>query len=321
MQNIAYRISFLLAVTCATPATALDEVFVVPSHTITDEDFLRGDKSAGVPVTISGRLSGPDRTDPVPVVILLHGSDGPLSGAAGVWRAHLNSIGVTTLRLDSYTARGIEQISNDQDAFGQFQPIYDAYRAADALAADPRVDGSRIVLMGFSRGGIAALYSAMTRFQKDFGPEEAKIVAHLPFYPACNFQLVDELEVSDASIRLFHGADDDWTLAAPCRSYIDRLAAAGADAAMTEYPNALHGFDNPSNPAYYADSDDMTSRNCMRREENAQLINPATGRPFSYSDNCVEYGPASKYDDAAATAAREAVSSLMEDIFANKPAQ
>lgn len=315
MQGSTFRIAFCLALALAAPTLAMDETLLVPSGTINDEDFLRGDGSAAVPVTISGRLSGPDSTDPVPVVILLHGSDGPTSGAAGAWRAFLNGLGVTTLRLESYTARGIEQISSDQDAFGQFQPIYDAYRAADALAADPRIDGARIVLMGFSRGGSAALYSAMTRFQDAFGPDSARIVAHLSFYPACNFELADELDVSEASIRVFHGADDDWTLASVCRGYIDRLAAAGADVAMTEYPNALHGFDNPSNPAYFSDPDNMTSRNCMRREANGQLINTATGKPFSYRDDCIEYGPASRYDDAAATAAKEAVASLLGDII------
>jgi dienelactone hydrolase len=155
----------------------------------------------------------------------------------------------------------------------------------------------------------------MTRFQKSFGPSKARIVAHLPFYPACNFQLVDELEVTDAPIREFHGADDDWTLAATCRAYIDRLASAGNDATMTEYKGALHAFDSPRNPARFTDSDNQTSRNCMRREEDGRLLNAATGRPFSYSDACVEFGPSSQYNDAAATAAQAAVKAFLEEVF------
>jgi dienelactone hydrolase len=304
----------------ASPVLALDETFEVPTRTISDEDFLRGDDAAGTPVTITGRLQGPDSTGPVPVVILLHGSGGPASGAIGAWRYYLNGLGITTLRLDSYTARGLEEVSSDPAASGYFTQLYDAYRAADALAADPRIDGSRIAFLGSSRGGIASLYSAMTRFQEAFGPEDAKIVARLAFYPLCNFGLVGELDVTGEPIREFHGAEDDWAPAAPCQDYFERLQAAGADAVMTVYPGALHQFDNVSNPALVTYPDDLTSRNCMRREENFQLINIETGQPFSFQDDCIEHGPSTQYNDAAATAAQEAVRSLLEEVFGRSAA-
>lgn len=303
------------------PALALDETVSIPSRAISDQEFLREDDTAAAPVTVTGQLTGPDSDTPSPVVILLHGTDGPRSGAANGWRAFLNQNGVTTLRLDSYTGRGLDQASSDQGSFGQFAQIYDVYRAADALADDPRIDASRIVVMGFSRGGNAALYSALTRFQDAFGPQRAEIVAHLPFYPACNFELEGELEVTDAPIRLFHGSEDDWTLVAPCRTYIERLANAGADAVLTEYAGARHGFDNPANPALYRDRDNQTSRNCQRREEDGQLLNAATGEPFTYEDACVEYGPSSQYDDAAARAAQAAVVALLAELFGDGAAQ
>jgi dienelactone hydrolase len=243
---------------CAGPALALDETVSIASRAISDEAFLRGDDSAAAAITITGRLSGPDSDKPVPVVILLHGTDGPRSGAAGAWRAFLNSKGITTLRLDSYTGRGLEQASSNQASFGQFAQIYDAFRAADTLAADTRIDASHIVIMGFSRGGTAALYSAMSRFQEAFGPRRAKIAAHIPFYPACNFELKDELRITSAPIRLFHGSADDWAPPERCRTYIQRLKDASGDAEMTEYGGALHAFDNASNPALYKDSDNQT---------------------------------------------------------------
>lgn len=84
---------------------------------------------------------------------------------------------------------------------------------------------------------------------------------------------------------------------------------------MTEYPDALHNFDSTSNPARYVDPENMTSRNCQRREENGQLVNVATGQPFSYDDACVEFGPSSHYNDKAATAAQQAVTSLLQEVF------
>lgn len=316
------RFALFVCIACfVSPALAVDETLSIPSRAISDEEFLRGDDTAADPITITGQLSGPDRDVASPVVILLHGTDGPRSGAAAGWRAFLNQSGVMTLRLDSYTGRGLTQASDDQGSFGQFAQIYDAYRAADVLAADSRIDGSRIVLMGFSRGGNSALYSAMTRFREAFGPKQAEIIGHLPFYPACNFALEGQLEVTDAPIRLFHGSEDDWTPIAPCLSYVGRLTDAGADAALTEYAGARHGFDNPGNPALYRDRNNQTSRNCLRREENGQLVNAATGEPFTYQDACVEYGPSSQYNDAAASAARAAVIAFLTEVFGTGTAQ
>jgi dienelactone hydrolase len=314
------RFPLLLGITayCVSSALAFDEKLEVHSRTLTDSAFLRGDPDAGSPVVLHGGLAGPDGEQDLPVAILLHGTDGPGSGAVWNWRRFLNSIGIATLSLDSYTGRGLSDASSDQALFGQFTQIYDTYRAVEALAAHPKFDGSRVAVMGFSRGGNAALYSAMVRFQKSFGPKEGQIVAHLPFYPACNFELVDQFNVTGAPIREFHGADDDWTPAAPCRAYIDKLAEAGHDAQMTIYPGALHAFDSAKNPAHVSDSDWQTSRNCLRREEEGQLVNAATGRPFTYADACVEYGPSSQYNDAAATAAQAAVKEFLTGVFADK---
>jgi dienelactone hydrolase len=299
----------------ARPKFPPDETMNMPSLTLTDEQFLRGDSANGVAVMLTGQLRFPNWNERLPAVVLLHGSGGVGGGATWLWEGTLNDMGVATLRLDSFSGRGLTDVGSDQDRLGFFTQIYDVYRAVEALAGHPRIDPSRIAVMGFSRGGTAALYSSMSRFQDLYGPQGTRIAGHLPFYPACNFQLVDELDVTKSPIREFHGAADDWTLAAPCRDYMDRLAAAGHDAEMVEYPGARHSFDNPQAPALNVRTEEQTSRNCRRHEVGGRLVNTDTGQPFTYRDPCVEYGPTVQYDSAATEAAKGAVKKFLTGVF------
>jgi hypothetical protein len=69
----------------ASVASAFDEKLEVKSRTLAEEDFLHGNTTAGTPVTLSGNLSGLESVDKLPVVILLHGTDGPGIGAVWGW--------------------------------------------------------------------------------------------------------------------------------------------------------------------------------------------------------------------------------------------
>lgn len=293
------------------PAAA--ETLSIPSRTMPDEAFLAGDADAGTGVHVTGRLEGLRDGPPQPVVILLHGTNGPGSGAAWNWGQVLNAQGVATLRLDNYTARGITDASADQGSVPQFMPVYDTYRAVEVLARTPGIDPGRIHVMGFSRGGTAALYASLSRFHSAFGPQAGRIAGYFPFYAACNFTLERELELADAPIRLFHGGADDWTPVAPCRDYAARLAAAGHDVALTEYPGVHHAFDDPTAPALFSDSDWRTSRACRRVERGGTLVNAETGQPFSYDDACVERGPHSQFNGPATEAAQRAVLDLLRN--------
>jgi predicted esterase len=71
--------------------------------------------------------------------------------------------------------------------------------------------------MGFSKGGFVALYSSMRRFQRVYGPESAEFAAYIPFYARCDTPYIDDEQVSDHPIRLFHGVDDDYVPIDGCR--------------------------------------------------------------------------------------------------------
>ena len=97
-----------------------DETLSVPSLTLTDEQFLRGDTANGVPVTLTGELRFPNWDERLPAVVLLRGSDGAKSSSAFHWGAFLNKMGIATLRLDSFGGRGVDRVAMDQSQLSLF---------------------------------------------------------------------------------------------------------------------------------------------------------------------------------------------------------
>ena len=224
--------------------TARTEIHPIRTVTISDRQFLTGDRN-GTAVTIAGELRLPrPGTDKVPVVVLQHGSGG-VGGNVNRWEQEFNAMGLATFVVDSFTGRGLQTTSANQALLGRLNMIVDAYRALELLAAHPRIDPARIALMGFSRGGQSALYASLKRFQRMHGPEGLEFAAYLPFYPPCFATFIDDENVSDKPIRIHHGAADDYVPVAPCRAYVERLRKAGKDVTLIEYPDAHHAFDNP----------------------------------------------------------------------------
>ena len=291
---------------------ARTELHAIPTLTLPDQDFLTGGKN-GTLVTIAGALRIPRLgTDRLPAVILVHGSGG-VGGNVDRWSQELNGIGIATFTIDSFTARGLQSTSANQTLLGRLNMILDSYRALAVLSTHPRIDPAKIVLMGFSRGGQATLYASLNRFQRMHGPEGATFAAYLPFYAPCFTTYIDDADVSEKPIRLFHGAADDYVPVAPCRAYVERLRQAGKDVTLTEFPDAHHAFDNPvlkEGPQSAPDS--QTTRRCTLKEEPAgTIINAMTKQPFTMEDPCVERGPHLGYNAAATTAATQAVKEFL----------
>ncbi len=315
VRSAVFSMVFAAGMGAAAAQTPAGETLSFPSLTMSDSQFLQGDKAAASEVTLTGRLRLPEGDGPFPAVILLHGSDGPKSALAWNWARVLGDYGVASFAIDSYTARGHEEIFSGQARVGEFNNVIDTFEALRLLAADPRIDAGRIAVMGFSRGGIPALYSAMTRFEDLYAPEGLRLAAHLPFYPPCNFRLDRELEVGPEPIRAFHGEADVWNPLPRCKDYVERLAAAGHDATISTYPGAHHAFDHPGSPSYNVKETAQTSRRCMRVEEDGVLINEATGEPFAWTDACVELGPAVQYNGAAADGAAAEIRTFLSGLF------
>lgn len=73
--------------------------------------------------------------------------------------------------------------------------IVDAYRALDLLSKHPRIDASRIAVMGFSRGGFVAFYPSMKGFQQIYGTANLEFSAYVPFFALCFTRYIEDARV------------------------------------------------------------------------------------------------------------------------------
>ncbi|CAE6737417.1 hypothetical protein R69888_02344 [Paraburkholderia haematera] len=276
LRQLALVVVLILAtglspVACAQVARM--EIVTFASVTLTDQEFLAG-REDGKPVTVAGELRLPRAgNERFPLVILLHGSGG-IAGYVTDWEQELLAIGVATFVIDSFTGRGITSTSNDQSQLGRLAQTEDAYRALAVLVKHPRIDPSRVILMGFSRGGQNALYGSLTRFQRmHLSASGARFAAHIALYPDCSYTYRDDEDLA-APVRIFHGIADNYDPVAPCRAYVERLRAEGKDIQITEYPGAAHVFDGRAYKPAVQLPQAQTTRNCRWEEPGWSLQTP-----------------------------------------------
>jgi dienelactone hydrolase len=294
---------------------ARTELHPLETLTLSIRQFLTGDKS-GKAFTIAGQLRLPQgAAGRLPAVILQHGSAGS-NARDELWAKTFNEMGIASFLVDSFSGRGLTRTSMNLAQLTPYNVILDGYRAFDVLANHPRIDPARIAIMGFSLGGFSALYSSLKRFQQMWNPRAA-FAAHMPFYAWCATTFIGDTDVSAAPIRQFHGAADDYTSAAPCRAYFERLRAAGRDAVLTEYPGAHHSYDNSlGNKTPSISKGAQSLRACKLKEEPlGTIINVESGERFTWKDPCLQTDAHTGYNEQAANATRMAVKDLVRTVF------
>jgi dienelactone hydrolase len=297
-------------------AAARVELYPIPTLTLSDQQFLTG-SADGKPATVSGEFRIAQGSGRLPVVVLMHGSSG-VGATIEPWVHAFNAMGISTLVIDGFTGRGLTVVGPNQALLGRLNLIVDIYRSLEILAKHPRVDPERIVLMGFSRGGQAALFASLDRFNKLWNKSGIRFAAYIPFYPDCSTSYVGDTDVADKPIRIFHGTPDDYNPVASCKTYVARLLEAKRDVVLTEYPDSEHAFDigllGVSNKVVSANA--QTVRHCHIKEgEGGVLMNADTQAPFTYKDACVELDPHVGGNPATAEQARKAVSDFLAALF------
>lgn len=209
--------------------------------------------------TIAGVLSLPDGGAKVPAMVLAHGSGGVTDGREGRWAGRLNDLGVAAFIVDSFKPRGIKDTASEQSQLSPAANVADSLVALKLLATHPRIDAARIGIMGFSRGGQVALYTALEPIRRGVIEDDLRFAVHVAFYPPCNTLYVSD-RITGAPVRFMLGASDDYTPAFACPRYVEWFRSKGARADSILYEDANHGFDGNTRVQFINSL--QTGRNC-----------------------------------------------------------
>ena len=209
------------------------------------------------------------------------------------WAQELNSIGIASFILDSFTGRGNRQHPE--------RPVSAAFVGHDGGRV-PRGRRTWLTMHGSTRiaspswasprAPWAAVYSSNERFRKGsmvLAMSNSQRTSGSTLH--ANARYAQDDKTSSKPIRMFHGIADDYVSIEPCREYAERLKKAGADVALTEYPDAHHAYDGftITKPMKFPQA--QTTRHCWLEEgQNGQILNSKTGKPFDLNDPCVEEG-------------------------------
>ncbi len=192
--------------------------------------------SAHPPGDVSGILTLPESAaGPVPAVIMLHGCNG-LGDNHTRWARLLADWGYASLRVDSFTSRGIDEICTDIR-----RPVpraSDVNGAIVFLQARQEIDSSRMVVMGWSHGAGVVL-GAVAEPGSTRDDLKSALSGAIAIYPYC--QRTSQPFATPLLVLI--GEADDWTPAGLCEAMAEHHAEDGSQIELVVYPDATHSYD------------------------------------------------------------------------------
>jgi dienelactone hydrolase len=197
-------------------------------------------------------LYQPAGSGPFPTVLGLHGCEG-LINARGIpsaryrdWAQRLNAAGFAVIFPDSYRSRGLagsQCTVRSRAVRSALERVVDVQAARTWLLEQPWVARERITLVGWSNGGITALWAIRPLIApKDSKPDFRSAAA---FYPGCRRLLNAAWSARVPTLLLLAGADDH-NRPSECQQMATGARGRSARVRVHVYPGAPHDFDHPS---------------------------------------------------------------------------
>ncbi len=228
-----------------------------PSSSPFDLDVIFSGMQNVLQTTGVGDLSlPPNATDanPVPTIILAHGSGGIRDGREFEYAQLLNDNGIAAFVIDYYAPRGAGYDTGylaKTASTTEFDIVADVYSALTLLSSHPLIDGERIGVMGFSYGAMAARLAADVRFRDNLAPAHPGFKVHVDAYGPC-FQNLQTKSTTGGAVLTLRGTEDASNDLAACLVREQELRDLGVTVQAHVYEGAGHAWENLS-PRVMAD--------------------------------------------------------------------
>lgn len=208
---------------------------------------------------LEGYLAFDDaKAGPLPGVLVIHEWNGVGDYVKGRVE-QLAGLGYVAFAADLY-GKGVRPVKPEDCAKEMTRYKNDrallrarAKAALDWLAAHERVDKTRLAVIGYCFGGLAALEVARSG---------ADIKAAVSFHGALDAPRRDEGKNIKCKVLACHGAEDKFIPDTDIAAFQQEMKDGGVDWQMIYYGGAVHGFTNPARGAdkstglaYNADAD------------------------------------------------------------------
>lgn len=281
--------------------------------------------------TAQGELVMPANTPAdakLPAVVLVHGSGGIYPEEVTYWAKLLNEQGIAAFVIDVFGPRGVKSTGEDQSQVPFAADTADAFAALGMLASHPRIDPKRIAVMGFSRGGITAVRSGVLRIINGSAPSGLRFAAHVALYSGgCAGYLAVTPKpgaFSPEPMLFVHGDADDYAYISDCRSYAQRIAAAGTPTEFVVLPGVRHKFDVDNGRRINLPSNSKTKEGCpleydivdlkMRDRRSGEALAQDKAQAINH-ELCVDKGATMEGDRKARETAGKAVIEFLNKAF------
>ena len=246
-------------------------------------------------VLISGYLTLPERTERAPAIVIMHGGSGPSGRSADWYAAEFRRNGWATFAIDNVSGRGFSSwhspgIRYREDAIAA-NYVSDAANALVALSKHPRIDSSRIAIIGQSMGGVGAIYSSHENLIRALLPVGLRYRAHAGVYGNCRYWIWGA-EPTGAPVLFQTGKFDDFvgTESELCQYQSEYLKSKGFMTKNSEYL-AYHGWDElnfnstggirgdrsptgPNNEKYFIQVGDIPNIQNIINDPNSKALMP-----------------------------------------------